>query len=74
MTTLDEYLENRETFDIDWIEIDVEGYEARVLRGALHTIRRCRPGLFIEVDDRFLMAQGESAAGVLVSRHSSNVG
>lgn len=31
------------------IKIDVEGHEAAVLRGAVSTIRQCRPLLFIEV-------------------------
>ena len=53
------------TLPIDWIKIDVEGYEARVLRGAAATIARCRPGLFIEVDDANLRAQDDSAAGLL---------
>jgi FkbM family methyltransferase len=32
------------------IKIDVEGFEPRVLRGAAETIRRCRPGLYVEND------------------------
>ena len=77
VTTLDGFLREREmdsgtspssddaALPINWIKIDVEGYEARVLRGATATIARCRPGLFIEVDDANLRAQGDSAAGLL---------
>ena len=32
------------------IKIDVEGFEAQVLRGAAETIRRCRPILYVEND------------------------
>ena len=32
------------------IKIDVEGFEARVLRGAAETIRKCRPILYVEND------------------------
>ena len=66
MTTLDGFLGERTSLPGDWIKIDVEGYEARVLRGAAATIARCRPGLFIEVDDANLRGQGDSAGGLEV--------
>ncbi len=65
VTTLDRFFQARSSLSVDWIKIDVEGYEARVLRGAAATIARRRPGLFIEVDDSNLRAQGDSAAGLL---------
>jgi FkbM family methyltransferase len=34
--------------DLGFIKIDVEGHENKVLAGALETLRRCRPNLFIE--------------------------
>ena len=37
--------------DCGFMKIDVEGYEIEVLRGAMETILRCRPVLYIE-DDR----------------------
>ncbi len=43
--------------DIDWsvsfIKIDVEGHESSVLRGSVETIRRNRPNLLIEIEERF---------------------
>lgn len=33
------------------MKIDVEGFEERVLRGGVDTIKRCRPIMYIE-DDR----------------------
>ena len=65
VTTLDAFLRERTSLQVDWIKIDVEGYEARVLRGGAVTVARGRPGLFIEVDDANLRAQGDSAAGLL---------
>ncbi len=35
-----------------FIKIDVEGHEQAVLDGAEQTIRRCRPRLLVEIDDR----------------------
>ncbi len=36
---------------VDFIKIDVEGYEIKVLSGLRHTIRSCRPKLLVEVAD-----------------------
>lgn len=36
--------------EVDFIKIDVEGMEMKVLSGLQETIRRCRPRLFVEVD------------------------
>lgn len=37
---------------VGFIKIDVEGHEQAVLDGAVQTIRRCRPRMLVEVDDR----------------------
>ncbi len=44
----DEALADRK---VDFIKIDVEGMEMQVLGGLAHTLERCRPVIFIEVDD-----------------------
>lgn len=36
---------------VDFIKIDVEGMEMRVLAGLEMTIKRCRPKIFIEIDN-----------------------
>jgi len=42
-------LDSEEIADVGFIKIDVEQHEREVLRGALATIRRCRPVILIEV-------------------------
>jgi FkbM family methyltransferase len=42
--TLDEYNLNC----VDFIKIDVEGYEAKVIQGAMETIKRCKPVILYE--------------------------
>jgi len=46
MTTLDEYFELKKP--IDFIKIDVEGYELEVVKGAKRTICRYKPVMVIE--------------------------
>ena len=38
--------------DVGFIKIDVEGHEQAVLDGAVQTIRRCRPRMLVEIDER----------------------
>ena len=49
---------------IDVIKIDVEGAELMVLKGAIETLRRFRPVLFIEIIEYQLKAMGTSGAEV----------
>jgi FkbM family methyltransferase len=41
----------RDTDDVRVIKLDVEGMEEAALAGAMQTIRRCKPELFIEIWD-----------------------
>lgn len=51
---------------VDLIKLDVEGYELHVLRGARGILTQHKPILFIEVDDRNLKDQGDSAAALIL--------
>jgi FkbM family methyltransferase len=48
MTTLDSFYEG----DAGFIKIDVEGHQQAVLDGAVQTIRRCRPRMLVEFEER----------------------
>ncbi len=50
---------------VNLIKLDVEGYELKVLRGAIKTIQKHKPILFIEVDDDNLKDQGDSAKDLI---------
>jgi FkbM family methyltransferase len=63
--TLDGMLEERGWPEVSFIKIDVQGAEERVLEGALETIRRFRPALYVEVDDAALRQMGSSSEQVL---------
>ncbi len=45
-------LDDLDASDVRFIKIDVEGHELNVLRGAEETVRRDRPTLLIEVEER----------------------
>jgi FkbM family methyltransferase len=40
--------------DVDFVKIDVEGHEMSVLRGGAEMLRRCRPAILIEIEQRHL--------------------
>lgn len=46
--------------DVSFIKIDVQGYESFVIDGAIHTINKHRPYLFVEFEDHLLKKQGSS--------------
>jgi FkbM family methyltransferase len=45
--TIDELVAGR---DVRLIHLDVEGHESKALVGAMETIKRCRPYLYVEID------------------------
>jgi FkbM family methyltransferase len=47
--TVDAFAAQRHLARIDFIKIDVEGYEGDVIEGALETLRRDAPSLFVEI-------------------------
>lgn len=61
VTTIDIFIRENKIDKIDFIKIDVEGFEMNVLQGANTTLSSLHPDLFIELDDDNLKAQGSSA-------------
>lgn len=51
--------------DVQFIKIDVEGFEAEVLKGATQTLRRCRPLVLFEENTRDVAGPERGAVRVL---------
>ncbi|MFH1132443.1 MAG: FkbM family methyltransferase [Pseudomonadota bacterium] len=47
--SLDDFVNKQNIANVDLIKIDVEGYEPDVLAGAINTLERDRPVLFVEI-------------------------
>lgn len=71
MHTVDGVCELREIPRVDFMKVDVEGFEPGVLEGAAWTIEQHRPALLLEIEERHLGKYGRTAAevaGPLVER------
>jgi len=58
---LDDVLAEEGVPIVDFIKIDVEGYELEVLKGGIKTLENSKPRIFIEIDDGHLREQKSSA-------------
>jgi FkbM family methyltransferase len=63
--TFDSYITDNNISKVDLVKIDVEGFEKNVLLGAVETIKRFKPVLFIEVVDSYLKKNGSSATDLI---------
>jgi FkbM family methyltransferase len=50
---------------LDFIKLDVEGYEVEALKGGINLINKFRPKMWIEVNSYTLSKQGDSAVDLL---------
>ncbi len=65
LETLDAVVARQGLSRVDMVKIDVEGGEAGVVAGAREVLSTMRPVLLMELNDRALHAQGQSAATLL---------
>ena len=75
METLDQLLIDRDITRVDFIKIDVEGFEPLVLEGARRTLESFSPVLFIEMTNEWFRRSGHSNSSVLRflgERHNYN--
>jgi FkbM family methyltransferase len=62
ITTVDDFLANNNMVGVDFIKIDVEGFEIEVLRGARHTIFRDGPIIMLEYNPYIIHINGQTPA------------
>lgn len=63
MTSIDSWCEQNSIADVNFIKVDVEGFEPTVVEGARKTITRWRPSMLLEIEDRHLARYGRDANG-----------
>jgi FkbM family methyltransferase len=62
---LDNVIDELQLRKIDFIKIDVEGFEKRVLEGGKQTLIKHKPVLFIELDNELLAKQNNSSSEII---------
>lgn len=65
LKTLDGYFEENAHDRLDFIKMDVEGAEQKVLHGARNTLERFKPVILLELNDRALQFQGACCESVV---------
>ncbi len=61
MTTLDNFIEDSDFQRLDFLKIDVEGYEPFVVDGGLGVIEQYKPDIYIEITEQWFSERGRSS-------------
>ena len=72
-TTIDQFVTDNKISNIDFIKIDVEGFENFVLNGGHHTIQKMKPIIVIEIDNQNLL-QHQSSEKKIISKLQNEFG
>lgn len=65
METLDSYVLHNQISHIDLIKLDVDGFEGKVIRGALDTLKRFQPILIMEIAPTWTEMRGDNMKDIL---------
>jgi len=65
ITTLDQFCEDNRIERIDFIKVDIEGFEARLLKGGRRSLERFKPMMQLELNAPALARAGASVDDVL---------
>lgn len=65
MVTLDSYVSSHQIGRLDLIKLDVDGFEGKVIRGALETLKRFQPVLIMEIAPAWTEMRGDNMVDIL---------
>ena len=72
ITTLDSFVDQRELTSLDFLKVDIEGFEMEFLTGAKHSIGRFRPVILIELNPKALGSYGITPDAVIDTLKSAS--
>jgi len=65
VTTLDNYVQSKGINKIDFVKLDVDGYEYKIIQGGVNAIKKFQPIMIIEFGSYTLMECGDNLEGLI---------